>query len=216
MAEALDWIIVLIAGASLIFAFLAFRMVKGTTRTVDIFIDRGDEFLATFKDQARGVFTPKFMGDTVSHMLTKDLSNKDGSPVNMHQYFQHTVNGYIEAYGPGLKAEFKAMAPDLLRVALHPESSLPGAPNPGRALVNMRQDRGGGLKAAQNFSKAAKKVPMLSKVSEYVEGARAVVGLVQPVKEIIAEVRGLKGDNGQEAAAPAREDTGMSDWGPPF
>ena len=104
MAEPLDWIIVLIAGSSLLFALLAYRQVMKSTKEVGRFLDKANKFLNRVPKDIKKVVTPEFMGDMIAHTLTKDIQNPDGSPVSMPQF----INGYIVAYGPALKAEFKA------------------------------------------------------------------------------------------------------------
>ncbi|GAG97960.1 unnamed protein product, partial [marine sediment metagenome] len=67
--------------------------------------------------------------------------------------------------------------------------------------------------------KASKKVPMMGKVGEVIETGQAIVGMVGPIKELIGEVRALKGSggNGGEESSPSTvSDSGSTDWGPPF
>lgn len=221
MADAILWATLTIASASLIFAFIAFRQVMATSDNVDGFIKRADSFLNTFKNKAKGMFTPEFIGDTISYTMTKGLSNEDGSPVTMHQYVQTTARGYIERYGPGMKAELKSEMPRIISYITNPQNVPPQGPegpqNPGRALAQQRWGSGG-LKAAANVGKAAKKLPFGQKIGEYVEGAQAVVqlgGALKELKEEVAGTFGKKGDNGDENTSRSTSPE-TSDWGPPF
>ena len=205
----------------MVFAYMAFRQVMKTTGLVGSFMERGDRFLAKFQAAAKGVFSPAFVGDTISHMLTKDLQNQDGSPVNMHQYCQHTMNGYIATYGPALKAEFKAELPAIARAVLNPQSPPQGPQTAGQQLANQRWHGTGGLQAAQNFGKAAKKVPGIGpKIQEFVDGATAVAQLVPALKEIKTELFPGKGGNGdpnpQNGGGGGASPSTTTDWGPPF
>ena len=218
MAEPILWATLAIASSSLVFAFIAFRQVMKTSGSVDGFIERADKLLNNFSTKAKNVFSPKFFGDTISHMLTKDLENKDGSPVNMHQYFQITMNDQINKHGPALKAEIKAMAPELVRVALNPNTSPQGPQTAGQALANQRWGGQGGLQAAQKLGKVSKKLPVGAKSHEYVGYVAAGGEAVPILKEIKEDMFGKKGDNGEQNAAGGGGDAppAATDWGPPF
>ena len=209
--SSLDWGILLVAGLSLVFAFIAFRQVMSTSRSVDGFLERADRFLNQFQASAKGVFSPAFVAETITRTLTKDIRNPDGTPVNMPQF----INGYINAYGPTLMAEFKSVLPKLVPLLLNPPTQ--GPQNPGRALAQQRWGSGG-LNAAKALSKAGKAgVPFAAKVGEYVEGAQALVQLVPAIKGLKDDLSGLKGggDNGG-SSSPSTTSTGEPAWGPPI
>lgn len=215
MADPLLWATAIIAGASLIFAFIAFRQVMKSTSLVALFIQRADKFLKTFQDSAKGVFTPTFMAETLNRALLTGLENEDGSPVSMPQY----VNGYVMAFGPRVYQDMKKEIPKYIPLILNPQSPPPGPPNPGRALVQKRWGSGGLTGATQNVATAAKKLPFGQKVAEYVEGAQALVQLGGTIRELKNEVMGAKGDKGENGGG-GREtrssDGGTTEWGPPF
>jgi len=197
----LDWGILIVAGSSLIFAYLAYRKVSTTTAKIDGFLSR-------IPKNPLKVFTPDFVADAITRTLTKDIANPDGSPVSMPQF----LNGYIQAYGPALKAEFKAELPKLIPLLLNP-SPPAGPQNPGTALAQQRWGSGG-LNAAKALAKAGKAgVPFAAKIGEYVEGAQALVQLVPAIKGLKDDLSGLKGDNGGSSTSTS---TGEQSWGPPF
>ena len=216
MAEALDWVIVLVAGSSLIFAFIAYREIMGTKDEVHGLVVRVHKVLDHAGDLSK-VITPQFIGDTVSHALLKDIENTDGSPVTMNQYVQETMNGYVTAYGPGLKADLKEMAPSLVSQIFN--ASPPNPQNPGNALANERWGAGsGGLAAASKVAKASKKLPFANKVAEYVEGAQAMVQMIGPIRELKNELVGLKGggNGGSDQVDGVVDANGSVEWGPPY
>lgn len=218
MAEPFLWATLIIAASSLIFAGIAFRQVMKTSRSVDGFLRRADKLLNNFSTKAKGMFTPAFMGDTISHMVTSGLKNPDESQVTMPQY----INGYLVAYGPSIYQDIKKEIPKYIPLLLNsnPSPPSPGAPpNKGTQLANARWGSGG-LDAASKLAKATKKVPMAGKIGEAIETGQALVGLIGPARELIAEVRSIKGGGGNgDTSTPSTSpssDGGMTDWGPPF
>ncbi len=213
MADPILWATVTIAASSLIFAAIAFRQVMKTSRSVDGFIKRADTFLDGFKKSAKGIFSPKFMAATIEETVTSGLKNDDGSQVTMPQY----IAGWAHAVGPAIYQDIKKEIPSYLPILFNkdPQNVPSGAPQSRNAAG---QFGSGGLKAAQNLAKATKKVPMIGKVGEVIETGQALVGLVQPVKEMIAELKGLKGGGGGngESAPSTSTDSASVEWGPPI
>jgi len=200
----LDWGILIVAGSSLIFAWIAYRKVSRTTARIEGILNR-------LPKNPLKMFTPDFVAEAITRTLTKDIRNPDGTPVNMPQF----INGYINAYGPTLMAEFKSELPKLVPLLLNPPTQ--GPQNPGRALAQQRWGSGG-LNAAKALSKAGKAgVPFAAKVGEYVEGAQALVQLVPAIKGLKDDLSGLKGggDNGG-SSSPSTTSTGEPAWGPPI
>lgn len=217
MVEPVLWATLTIASVSLIFAYIAFRQVMKTSNEVHGFMVRMDRFLTRVEAQAKGIFTPDFMGETISHVVTKGLQNEDGSQVTMPQY----INGYVMAYGPTIYHDLKKEIPKYIPLLLNPGAPIPpspgGPPNKGKQLADARWGSGG-LDAAKNFGKAAKKVPMVAKVGEVIETGQALVGLIQPARELIAEVKSIKGagGNGGQNAGGGGESAPPANWGPPL
>jgi hypothetical protein len=213
MAEPILWATLIIASASLIFAGIAFRQVMKTSKSVDGFLVRADKILNKFMSSAKGMFTPEFMGDTISHTLTKGLKNPDGTQVSMAQY----VNGYVVSLGPLIYQDLKKEIPNYIPLLLSENPSLGGPPNP-QARKGNGQWGSGGLDAAKKLGKAVKKVPFGEKIAEYVEGAQALVHLGGTLRELKNEVMGAKGGNGDTdgSSAPRSDSEGSNDWGPPF
>ncbi|GAI93271.1 unnamed protein product, partial [marine sediment metagenome] len=139
----------------------------------------------------------------------------DESPVTMPQY----INGYVMAFGPTIYQDIKKEIPKYIPLLLN---SQPSPPSPGGSPNQGRQTNGqwgsGGLKAAANVGKAAKKLPFGEKIAEVVEGAQALVHLGGTIRELKNEISGSKGGgNGETGPGPGSPgDGGMSDWGPPF
>ena len=192
----LDWGVLIVAGSSLIFAYIAYRKVSATTNKIDA-------ILSKVPKNPLKLFTPDFVAETITRTLTRDIQNPDGSPVYMPQF----INGYIQAYGPVLMTEFKSELPRLIPLLLNPP---PGPQNPGQALAQKRWGSGG-LNTAKALSKAG--VPFAAKIGEYVEGAQALVQLVPAIKGLKDDLSGLKGDNGGSSTSTS---TGEQSWGPPF
>lgn len=198
MAESILWATLIIAASSLIFAFIAFRQVMRTSGEVHAFTDRAGRFLDRFEARAKGIFTPDFMAETITKTVTKGLKNPDGTPVSMPQY----IHGYAQTYGPGIYQDLKKEIPNYIPLLLASDPSPKGPQN--------RQPNGqwgsGGLTAASNLAKATKKVPMAGKIGEAIETGQALIGLVKPARDLIAEVKGFRGgdgDNGGESAVPS-------------
>lgn len=211
MAEPILWATLIIAASSLIFAFIAFRQVMRSTKSVDGFLKRADKLLSNFSKGAKGIFTPKFMAATIEEAVTSGLKNEDGSQVTMPQY----IAGWAHAVGPGVYADLKKEIPNYIPLILNPQNANPSPGAPQNRQAN-GQWGSGGLTAAVKVGKAAQKLPIGGKIAEYVGGAQAVVGLVGPIKELVAEIRGPKGGNGQDEA-PSTSTAGASvEWGPPF
>ena len=217
MAEALDWVIVVFAGSSLIFALVAFRQVMKSSKSVDGFLQRADKLLNNFSQKAKGIFTPAFMGDMLVHSITKGLKNPDGTQVSMAQY----INGYAVTFGPAIYQDLKKEIPSYIPLLLNQNPSPQGpqgSPNKGSQLAEARWGGSGGLKAATNVAKAAKKLPFGQKIAEYVEGAQALVQLGGTIRELKNEIVGMKGGggNGEDSTPSTGSDGAMTDWGPPF
>ena len=218
MAEAIDWGILITAAASLVFALMAYRTVIRTTSRVDGFVAAGRKFLASLEDGFKGILDPSFVADVITQTCTKDIQNPDGSPVSMPQF----IGGYISAYGPGLKKDLLGELPKLVPLLLNPSNPPPsGGMSPGQALAAQRWGSGG-LKAAQQVGKAAGKVGGIGgRISDMVEQGTAVVQLIPVLKELKAELGGMRGagnggngGNGEAATSPTS--SGITDWGPPF
>lgn len=207
----IDWGILIVAGASLIFAFIAFRQVMHTSAVVQGFVARADTVLKVLKDPKKLMPSPDYVVDVITKTFTKDLHNEDGSPVTMPQ----AINCYVQAYGPGLKAEFKAELPKLIPYILNPGLP-PGHRSPGQALAEQRWGSGG-LNAAKALSKAGKKIPIVGKIAEYAEGAQALAELIPIARQIKGELGALKGgDNGDSQGGGGSPSPSNADWTPPF
>lgn len=205
----------IIASSSLIFAFIAFRQVMATTGVVGAFIIRANKFLNKFEASAKGLFTPAFVAETIERTVTSGLENEDGSQVTMPQY----IAGWANAKGPAMWQDIKKEIPSYIPLLLHENPPPKGAPQNRQA--NGQWGGSGGLTAAKNVAKAAKKLPLAGKVGEVIETGQAIVGMVGPIKELISEVRGLKGGggNGDDSGttpSSSSEDGAMTEWGPPF
>jgi len=197
----LDWGILIVAGSSLIFAWIAYRKVSHTTARIEGILNR-------LPKNSLKILTPDFVAETITRTLTRDIANPDGSPVSMPQF----INGYIQAYGPVLMTEFKSELPRLIPLLLNPSS---GPQNPGQALAQKRWGSGG-LNTAKALSKAGKAgVPFAAKIGEYVEGAQALVQLVPAIKGLKDDLGALKGSGDNGGSSPSTS-TGEQSWGPPF
>ena len=213
MVEAYLWAALLISSFSLIFAFIAFRQVMKSTSEVHEFLVMAKAFLGRVPKDITKMINPKFMGEAINHALLDGLENEDKSPVTMPQY----VAGWINAKGPGIYADLKKEIPSYIPIIMgHSSPSPPQGPQ-------TRQPNGqfgsGGLVAATNLAKAAKKLPIGGKVQEVVETGQAVVGLIGPIKEIIGEIRGVtggKGGNGDNSGPSTSTEGASVEWGPPF
>ena len=185
MADPFLWAALLISVSSLIFATIAFRQIMKTSSEVHEVVGMAKKFMAGFKSSAKGVFTPKFMAATIEEAVTSGLKNEDGSQVTMPQY----IAGWAHAVGPGVYQDLKKEIPNYIPLILNPQSqpSPGGPPNKGTQLADARWGSGG-LKAATNVAKAAKKLPFGQKVAEYVEGAQALVGLGGAIRDLKNEI----------------------------
>lgn len=67
MSESLNWAILVVAGASLIFALLAYRTVMRTTGRIDGLLSKLPSDITT-------IISPTFVGDAIHHALMKDDS----------------------------------------------------------------------------------------------------------------------------------------------
>ncbi len=67
VSEALNWAILVVAGASLIFALLAYRTVMRTTGRIDGLLGKLPSDIST-------IISPTFVGDAIHHALMKDDS----------------------------------------------------------------------------------------------------------------------------------------------
>lgn len=191
--ESLDWTIVIIAGASLIFAAIAMKMVRDTTQRIDSYLDKVPKDLGK-------IVSPSFLAETVIEVITKGLKHPDGSPVSVPD----VIDGYAMKYGPVLMAHFDKNKAEYIPLLLQGSTQPPqGGQTPGQALAAQRW--GGGLKAAQTVGKAASKVGLGEKISGLVETVGAVAQVAPMIKDLRETFGGGNGNtpSGGGGASPS-------------
>lgn len=213
MTEAFDWGLLIVAGASLIFAAFAFRMVRRTTGRIDGYIDKFPKNPATMlKD-------PDFAAEVMTKVITGGQKLPDGSPAMVTDI----MTGYMNAYVPVMIDHLEKKIPEYIPLFLNHAygSSPPGTQGPseaGRALSNARWGSGG-LKAAQSVAKIAGKAGV-GDIAGKIRGATEVVGALMEVKPLIEDIKGLVGKGGGTGGNGGEESTstasGPTAWRDPF
>ena len=97
MTELINWAILTVAAASLIFAVVAYRAVMRTTGRVDTLINK-------LPDSLDGILTPQFAGATLRHMLTDGVTSEDDTPVTVPRVINAMVAEQIEFQKPNIMA----------------------------------------------------------------------------------------------------------------
>lgn len=200
---ALDWGILIVAGASLIFAGLAYLKVTHTTQRIDGYLDKLPKDL-------KKSFTPSIIAEVFTKTITGDQKLPDGAPVQVTD----VMTGYINAFAPSIKAYVDANMPMIISSVLNPPMA-PGQ-SPGQALANQRWGTGG-LMAAKAAGKVAKKAGF-GGMADKIQGAAE---LAQAAQQLGPALKGLKdsfgkgnGDDGSPSSATTESPAG--EWGPPF
>ena len=207
VAEALDWGILIVAGASLIFAAMAFKMVRDTTSRIDGYLDRLP------KNPSKVLKDPQFAAEVVASVITQDQTLPDGTPLKVTD----VITGYMNVFVPAIWERFEAKIPEFIPMIMREAYSSPsGSPDPstaGQALANQRWQ--GGLKGAKAAKKIAKATGAAG-IAEKIQSGIQVVGALKEIKPLIDDLKSLKpgSGNGGEERAP-RSSGALPEWRPP-
>lgn len=183
MVDGFDWGLLIVAASGTICAILALIKVIGIT-------DRVEGFLSSMPKNPMKVFTPAFVAEVGTRMVTNGAMLPDGTPATVLDI----ADGYIHAFGPALKAEFKEQLPTIISAVMNPQSLPPTAgQSPGQQLAGQRW---GGLKAAQGATKALGKTKLGAKVAAYAQEGVELAKAAVEIKGVLAELRKDAGGNG--------------------